>query len=71
MAMRKLLPLISRPAWRRLGSRLRPAARLAAEVGLELAMGEVPDAGGLTRMVEHMANRLMEAARVADGGNPL
>ena len=41
------------------------ARRFAADVGLELAMGEVPDGGRLERMVEHMADRLTEAARDA------
>lgn len=36
-------------------------ARLAAEVGLPLAIGAVPDAVGLQRLVERMAERLFEA----------
>lgn len=36
-------------------------ARLAAEVGLSLAIGAVPDAAGLQRLVECMAERLFEA----------
>lgn len=35
--------------------------RFAAEVGLPLAIGAVPDAGGLQRMVDRMAERLFEA----------
>lgn len=35
-------------------------ARLAAEVGLALAIGQVPDAAGVERMVERMAQRLFE-----------
>lgn len=36
-------------------------ARLAARVGLSLAIGAVPDAAGLQRLVECMAERLFEA----------
>lgn len=42
--------------------RIEPAgARLAAEVGLALAVGTSPDAPGLQRLVERMAERLFEA----------
>lgn len=37
------------------------ARRFAAEVGLVLEIGVRPDAGGLQRMVERMADRLLEA----------
>jgi ethanolamine utilization protein EutA len=37
------------------------ALRLAAEVGLVLAVGSVPDAAGLQALVERMAERLFEA----------
>jgi ethanolamine utilization protein EutA len=37
----------------------------AREVGLRLAPGEIPDPALLQRMVERMADRLLEAARVA------
>jgi len=40
--------------------------RLAAEVGLVLAIGSVPDAAGLQALVERMAERLFEALQ---GGN--
>ncbi|MDQ6681559.1 MAG: ethanolamine ammonia-lyase reactivating factor EutA, partial [Pseudomonadota bacterium] len=36
-------------------------ARLAAEVGLTLAIGAVPDSHGIERLVERMAERLFEA----------
>lgn len=36
-------------------------ARLAAEVGLALVVGAVPDSAGLKRLVEYMADRLFEA----------
>lgn len=36
-------------------------ARLAAEVGLSLVIGEIPDAAGLQALVEHMAEHLFEA----------
>lgn len=36
-------------------------ARLAAEAGVSLAVGESPEAAGLERMAEHMAARLFEA----------
>jgi ethanolamine utilization protein EutA len=36
-------------------------SRLAAEVGLRLAPGERPDAAGLQRLVERMADRLFES----------
>ncbi|MBX9741079.1 MAG: ethanolamine ammonia-lyase reactivating factor EutA [Beijerinckiaceae bacterium] len=39
------------------------ARRFAAEVGLNLAMGEIPDAGKLDQMIERMADRLMEAVQ--------
>lgn len=39
------------------------ARRFAAEVGLALAMGEVPDAAKLDQMIERMADRLMEAVQ--------
>ncbi len=42
-------------------------ARLAAEVGLTLEMGGTPDAAGLQRLVERMADRLFEAVQ----GGPL
>ena len=42
-------------------------ARLAAEVGLTLQMGAVPDAVGLQRLVARMAERLFEAVQ----GGPL
>ena len=38
-------------------------ARLAAEVGLALEMGGVPDAAGVQRLVERMADRLFEAVQ--------
>ena len=42
--------------------RIEPAAqRLAAEVGLSLSLGEVPDAAGLARLIERMADGLFEA----------
>jgi ethanolamine utilization protein EutA len=42
--------------------RIEPAgARLAAEVGLTLEVGGTPDATGLQRLVERMAERLFEA----------
>ena len=37
--------------------------RLAGEVGLALALGAVPDRGGLQALVERMAERLFEAVR--------
>jgi ethanolamine utilization protein EutA len=37
------------------------ARRFAAEAGLQLAIGARPDAAGLARMVERMADRLFEA----------
>jgi ethanolamine utilization protein EutA len=37
--------------------------RLATEVGLTLSIGTVPDASGVERMVERMADRLFEAMR--------
>lgn len=37
--------------------------RFAQEVGLDLKIGEAPDADGLRRMVERMADRLMEVVR--------
>ncbi len=37
------------------------ARRFAEEVGVSLELGSVPDAGGLDRMVERMADRLFEA----------
>ena len=37
------------------------AARLAAEVGLSLRLGEVPDAAGIDRLVERMAEHLFDA----------
>ncbi len=40
-------------------------ARLAGEVGLTLAIGAVPDAAGLQRLVERMADRLFEALQGA------
>ena len=36
-------------------------ARLAVEVGLALALGEVPEPAGLQRLVDRMADRLFEA----------
>ncbi len=42
-------------------------ARLAAEVSLTLEMGATPDAAGLQRLVERMADRLFEAVQ---GGTP-
>ena len=42
--------------------RIEPAARrLAAEAGLALSLGAVPDGAGLQRMVERMADRLFNA----------
>ncbi|MDB5651940.1 MAG: reactivating factor for ethanolamine ammonia lyase [Hyphomicrobiales bacterium] len=41
------------------------ARRFAAEVGLTLAMGDVPDAAKLDAMIECMADRLMEAVQSA------
>ncbi|MFM8768909.1 MAG: ethanolamine ammonia-lyase reactivating factor EutA [Rubrivivax sp.] len=41
--------------------------RLALEVGLELQVGQVPDAAGLDRLVQRMAGHLFEALR---GGPP-
>lgn len=43
------------------------ARRLADEVHLPLALGEVPDPAGLTRLIEIMADHLFAAAR---GGQP-
>jgi ethanolamine utilization protein EutA len=37
------------------------ARRLAEEVGLEIALGEIPDAGGLGRFVERMADHVFAA----------
>jgi ethanolamine utilization protein EutA len=42
-------------------------ARLAAEVGLTLEVGAVPDPAGLARLVDRMAQRLFEAVQ---GGSP-
>lgn len=42
------------------------AAHLAAEVGLTLRVGAVPDAAGLQAMVERMAERLFEAMQGGD-----
>ena len=39
------------------------ARRFAAEVGLDLALGRVPDEQALRRLVERMADRLIEAAQ--------
>ena len=39
--------------------------RLAQEVGLSLALGAIPDAAGLTRMVAHMADSLFEVLQNA------
>lgn len=41
-------------------------ARLSAEVGLPIALGAVPDADGLQRLVEHMADCLFDALRGPD-----
>jgi ethanolamine utilization protein EutA len=41
------------------------ARRFASEVGLTLAMGDVPDAAKLEAMIECMADRLMEAVQSA------
>ncbi|MDB5594783.1 MAG: reactivating factor for ethanolamine ammonia lyase [Hyphomicrobiales bacterium] len=41
------------------------ARRFASEVGLTLAMGDVPDAAKLDAMIECMADRLMEAVQSA------
>jgi ethanolamine utilization protein EutA len=40
--------------------------RFAAEVGLDLAIGAKPDADGLERMIERMADRLFEAISEPD-----
>src|SRR5690606_32258491 len=37
--------------------------RFAGEVGLDLQIGKAPEAAGLQRMVERMADRLIEAVR--------
>ncbi len=42
-------------------------ARLAAEVGLTIEIGALPDAAGLQRLVDRMAQRLFEAVQ---GGTP-
>lgn len=44
------------------------ARRLAAEVGLPLALGEAPDEDGLSRLVERMADHLFAAMQ---GGEPV
>jgi ethanolamine utilization protein EutA len=45
--------------------------RLAAEVGLSLAIGTVLDKAGIGRLVERMAERLFEALQGADPASPL
>jgi ethanolamine utilization protein EutA len=39
--------------------------RFADEVGLSIGMGEVPDAAGLHKMVERMADRLLQVVQLA------